>query len=473
MRGVAPAQRPAAVFAAALLGAGVIGLLVLMSPQAAAAASFLMSIVALYLRSRRWGLIALWTFWLVSPGIRRMLGLSGGYQNADPLALAPFVATAALAGIELWREPIKGQMRTIALLVGGGFLIGIPTGLASPQAAVFALLAYGTGLSCMLLAYREGATSVTQSTLIQTLMLVGPILAIYGIAQYFLPLTTWDDVWLKTVDLESIGSPESGRVRVFSLLNSPGTMGAMMGMTVLCYLGARRLSVPIVIGAGLCLTALGLTYVRASWVSLVAGAAVLVVTGRGRVSLRILIPVAVMIVALPSLAASNPTAERVLGRFETLGNTGNDKSANDRLALFDYIPEGVSYPLGHGLGAAGEASRLGGAQNLRAPDNGFLSVLWQVGPLGFVLVMAGLGLGVAAAVRVAQTQGLILALLAFWLATLATGDALYGVGGVSIWFLVGLAYALQQDQPATKRSVDLHSPLAQPSNQPLANPSPS
>jgi O-antigen ligase len=101
--------------------------------------------------------------------------------------------------------------------------------------------------------------------------------------------------------------------------------------------------------------------------------------------------------------------------------------------------------VGFGLGSAGEASRLGGNQGFRYTDNGYLSLLYQVGPFGFLMVAAAVAIALRRAWRVARRPDsprldlAILAMLVFLLVGMLAGDLLYGMTGVAFWYLLGLA----------------------------------
>ena len=113
------------------------------SIQAACAFVLVLLVIGLHQYDRRWGVIAMFALWLLAPGVRRVLGLLTGHVENDPLSLAPFVATAAIAGLELVRVQIPSPVRRIVLLAAGGFAIGLPVGLvAGPQAAVYTFCAY-------------------------------------------------------------------------------------------------------------------------------------------------------------------------------------------------------------------------------------------------------------------------------------------------------------------------------------------
>ncbi len=117
-------------------------------------------------------------------------------------------------------------------------------------------------------------------------------------------------------------------------------------------------------------------------------------------------------------------------------------------------------PIGHGLGSAGEATKLKGESLLRAPDNGYLALMYQVGAVGFLLVVAALGYVLAAAWNGARAPGqgqdlrlVLFALFVYLLVTLAAGDEFYGSHGVVLWFIAGqvMAYDFRRRAQAAQR----------------------
>jgi O-antigen ligase len=97
--------------------------------------------------------------------------------------------------------------------------------------------------------------------------------------------------------------------------------------------------------------------------------------------------------------------------------------------------------------------------DLRFTDNGYLSLIYQVGPLGFILVLTTLGFVLVAAWKGARDEApgreirwLLFAMLIFLLVLMPSGDAFYGVSGVILWFIAGqvLAYdhRLRSRRPA-------------------------
>ena len=80
----------------------------------------------------------------------------------------------------------------------------------------------------------------------------------------------------------------------------------------------------------------------------------------------------------------------------------------------------------------------------RYTDNGYLSLLVQVGPAGFFVVVSVIVMAVASAWRNAwrradTTDVLVFGVLAFFVLTLFGGDQLFGIGGMIFWYMCGLA----------------------------------
>lgn len=417
--------------------------LMLIELQWACALSLLVLTGGLYVRSRTAGLIAVWAIWLLVPGLRRMLGVLTGFSDADPLALAPFLATALVALLELRRATLSRGARLLLAAGLGGYAIGIPMGLASPEAMVFGLFAYCVAVLAFTLGFREpvrGALSLER-----VLLVVMPLLAVYGIWQYF-ELPSWDATWLETVDFVTTGAPEEDRVRVFATLNSPGTLGMILGLTALGFLTLRRLGPLSLLGLALVLAGLGLTYVRGAWGALALSAIGVTLLSRGRMLPRLVLVLALMLGGLLFSAARSPTGAAIIDRINTFGSLSQDESSQARLATPQaLVPEAVARPAGAGLGSAGEASRLGDEEGFRYTDNAYLSLLYQVGPFGFVLVMGAVAAGVRRAWRGVRafplgTDLLVFAMLAFILVASWAGDLLYGVTGIVFWYLLGVAW---------------------------------
>jgi hypothetical protein len=422
----------------------VVAQLTLSSVRLAATVVAVACTVAVYLRSRRAGLAIVWLLWLLFPAVRRLFALSEGYADTDPLALAPFLATAIVAAIELTRARLGHRAKLVLGLAAGALAFGVPIGLLyAAKAAAFALVAYGAALLAFAIGYRESRERPL--TLFAVLAVAAVPIALYAIAQILAPLTTWDDDWLRSVNFVSVGSKADGSLRAFGTLNAPGTLALVMGLAVVGLLTVWRMRPVQVVGLLLVLAAMSLTLVRGVWVSLAVALLVLLAIAPWWLGRRVLVVGLCALVAVPVFVAGNPASGNVADRATSLTSLESDTSANARIATpQNLVPVAIREPLGVGLGQAGEASRLQETAVLRATDNAYLSLLLQLGPVGLILMLTAVALGGASAVRNVRRHSTIndlavvggLALLAV---LMVTADAFYGVSGVALWYLIGFA----------------------------------
>jgi hypothetical protein len=423
---------------------------VMASVQVATAFTLVALVIALHQYNRQWGIIAVFAFWLIAPGLRRVLGLMTGYLESDPLSLAPFLATSAVAGLELLRFHVPTVIRRILLAAAGGFALGLPVGLvAGTSSGMYAFVAYLAAVSAAVLGVGE-RTSARDSTLRKVLLYGIPPVAAYAVYQHVVGLPAWDKEWVAASQFGSIGISEGEPIRSFASLNSPGTLATLLGLSLLMFLTVHRLRLVTALALVVICVAISFTFVRSAWLALIVAGLAHVIASRGA-SARVVFGFALVIVmAAVALSPVSPTAHQVVERFKTVKSLGQDTSATERQAtVSDTLPIAARAPIGHGLGSAGEATKLKGDSLLRAPDNGYLALMYQVGPVGFLIVVGALGFVLAAAWNGARSpapgQDLRLALFAlviYLLVTLAAGDEFYGSHGVVLWFIAGqvLAY---------------------------------
>jgi putative inorganic carbon (hco3(-)) transporter len=440
------------------LGALSLGWLLTFSIQATCAVVLVVLVIALYQNDRSWGIVAMFLLWFAAPLLRRIFALLTGPIENDPLSLAPFLATAAIAAIELARVHVPSGVRRVLLLAAAGFAIGLPAGLlAGPRAAIYAFVAYLAAVAGAVLGFSERG-SLRDSNLRRVLLVAIPVIAAYAIAQHYLPFPIWDRAWLDETEFSSIGDvTRQEEIRAFSSLNSPGALAPLLGLTLLCYMTVFRHRAISAAAAALTLVALSVTFVRSAWVSLIVAGLAHVIASRGR-SARLVLGVAVVAVAAGlALSPVSNTARDVSNRFTSLVNPEADVSATERATSFSQLmPIAIEAPLGHGLGTAGEPTKISGQSDLRAPDNGYLSLMYQVGPIGFLLVLAALAFSLRAAWNGARDTApgqdlrlLLFAILVYMLVQLTSGDSFYGSHGVIVWFVCGqvLGYQFRWRKP--------------------------
>jgi len=427
----------------------VLGWSLTLSLQASCAFVLVVGVIALYQHERQWGIVAMFALWFVAPGIRRILALETGFVDNDPLSLAPFLATSAIAALELVRLHVPSGIRRVFLLAAAGFAIGLPLGLlVAPRSAVYAFVAYLAGISAAVLGMGE-RTSVQESTLRRALLFGMPPIAAYAFLQHILPLSSWDQLWIDSSGFGSI-AVEGGDVRVFATLNGPGTLAPLLGLSLLCYLTLHRARWFTVASAALLAVTLSLTFVRSAWVGLIVAGLAHVIASNGRSARLILGTGAVVTVATLALAPVNSTANDVLERFKSITDFRGDTSSNERRAtLRETLPAAAQAPVGHGLGTAGEPSKLSGESDLRHSDNGYLALIYQSGPVGFLLVIGAIAfilraawIGARARAPGQELRLLLFAMLVYLLVLLSAGDEFYGSHAVIFWFICGqvLAY---------------------------------
>lgn len=436
----------------ALALAAVVGMLAVHSVQAALTAVLVVTLVAAYLHSPRLGLLLLWGIWLLVPGVRRLLALLGPVPGNDPLSVLPFVATGALGVLAAQRCRLDGRARYIVALAVAGLAFGVPLGLRSPQALIFAGLAYFAAVSAFFIGWAEVERGRGSFSLRTALLVAAPLIASYGVYQYFdTPL--WDEIWIASVDFESLGAPEEGKIRIFASLNSPGALAGVMSLAMIFALGSRRLTVGHLLAIVPITLALALTYVRGTWVALLVALLAFAAIGRGRSAPRVASVLVFFTVLMVAASYAGPTGAAFKERLSTAGTLGDDISANERLFRLQEIPSAArTAPAGRGLGQAGEASELsdlpGGPSGIQKyPDNGILALIFQSGPAGALLVIGALVWGLAIAVRRglsrrAEAIDLVIATaIAFLVVAMLFGDTLFGITGAILWYLLGIALA--------------------------------
>lgn len=441
-----------------LVAAACIGAVTVFSPQGALSLVLLVAVVALWSRSRTAGVAAVWLLWLVLPGIRRLFVLVDSYPDTDPLSLVPFVATGAVALLELTRTDMSHRAKRVLGLAALGFMLGLPAAISNPTAGIFAAAAYGSGLAAYVIGYGERGDGTSSFSLRRVLLTAGPLLAVYGILQYFLPLSAWDSFWVENVDFGAIDAPTAdGHIRVFASLNAPQPLATVLAVALLFFIAMRRLSAGVLVLSGLVALALSLTYARSAQVALVGGLLALGFATRGRAIPRVLGIVVGCVAAVVLLSPVSPTASAILERATSFGSLGEDESTEVRTErVTELMPVALTTPLGHGLGSTGEPAKLGGSSGearFLGVDNAYLSVAWQTGPLGFLLIIGALLWVLAITVRSRVSERarlelkvLLVSSLALLLVYAAGHDIFYGVSGAIFWYLLGKAMRLADER---------------------------
>lgn len=420
--------------------------------QLLATAVWVPGFAMLWLQWPRLGTFVLFALWVFAPFLRRVLDIASPAFGPDVLSLTPFMATGVMA-IVAWRKyrpPLVVNLAVGSVIIGFG--IGIPTGFAAPLALMFAVFAYISAILGVYIGYANGRERTF--TLEQILMPLILVSSLYGIYQGIVSrLPIWDQTWLLTANFVSVGSKELGTFRVFSFLNSPYTYASLVAVYLAMLFVSRRVTLLRLVTALVALMGIFLTQSRGAWVSVVGGLVIITFFTGGKALPR-LIGLALTLVGMYVALGSTPAGQAVTARAGSIGMGADDKSGSDRLtAITTFGPPALSRPLGAGLGSVGAASDLNPAPLTSLVDNGYLIMLIQVGPLGFVLIGLGIGGMIWIVVRgstVDERKSLLplLAPVGVFVPLSFFSETLYGLPGFILFYALGEALGRRHQGPA-------------------------
>nr|MBA2555780.1 hypothetical protein [Chloroflexota bacterium] len=210
-------------------------ILVRQAPQIILAAIAVVALLWLYPRHRLAALALVWATWFLLPLLRRLLDVTFGFTRLDFLSLLPFALTGLAALLELRHARPSRRALAIMGLAAAAFLVGIPAGLSQPVPLAFGLVSYGGAMAAAVLGYEDvrRQAGAVMGSLGRTLLALAPAIAAYAVIQYyFLDMLVWDISWVTETGIRSLRSPEPGRLRAFSTLNSPVPFAAVMAVAL-------------------------------------------------------------------------------------------------------------------------------------------------------------------------------------------------------------------------------------------------
>jgi O-antigen ligase len=419
-----------------------------------------------------WYFYAVLGLWVFIPELRRVLDYQRGtYESVQILSVVPLAAVIPLA-----IPVLRGGWRRLTFGFGGlayvwfvAFMYAMVVGAISfVLSATYTFLAFCIPMIAGLwLASQDEPAEVTFTRVADALLWLATLSGIYGIYQ-FVTAPPWDMFWLRYAGIPSAGAAEPFSFRIFGTLNSQGPFAFFVAIAMLMSLPRCRWRRPLALAAlGVCVLALALSLVRASWLALVLGILIYALLSPNRWRMIAALPALVAVTVLFSWALSASFSEerttlRILDRVDTLQNLQNDESANDRrdLALVS-LGQIAKKPAGVGLGMMGLGAKLENAQEQDwAFDNGLLARFIEMGffgGLGYLVVLLGAivlilgrwwntdtGQQVRRDVLVVAVAAQV-ALLSFDLAV----DSHNLLGGVLFWMVLGIALGREQHEPAT------------------------
>ncbi len=426
-------------------------------------------------RAMWWYCSAILVFWVVYPEIRRLLDWRAGFHASQILDIVPLLGMAVFALALTFRGPIVVSPRIVLLswIWIGSFVyagvIGLLLGHGSSSLYDF-LQFVAPVVIALWLASSTHAFAHAFERLSTLILWIAVAVSIYGIFQ-FAALPPWDAAWVRDVatirHMVTNGGSQPFEVRVFSVLNSAGPCASFLAVAIA--LNLYRLKdkqvVPLV-GMALCVVTLMLTLERSAWISLAVAIAVYLLFSpnawrTASVGLACGISVAAFFWLTSPWVTSHTGQNSIAERFGTFSQLDRDSSLNARVAsTTDLLSDGITYPMGEGLGIIGAAAQLTSfTESINAIDGGLQARFAEMGFAGFIGYIATLLLAltfVLARWRQARRSGnhtecaAFAALLAVQMMLIVLDfsiDSHTGLLGALFWLTVGISLS-RQNAPA-------------------------
>ena len=313
----------------------------------------------------------------------------------------------ALLLLAEWKD-VGSFYRLVAAIWVGAFGVALFIGgvADSPLAATYDMLEFSTPLLFgFFLASAHDDLYVLFNRVAGTMLCFAVISDAYAIYQYVSP-PPWDVFWVLNSGLVSTGVPEPFGLRAFGTLNSYATLAHYTALTMVVNLPRLRMTnwrsvigyVPMVIAR--------VVSSRTRLVAVTAGSTLyLVMSPRRKDALKALGLVALLCTALSatvllSLNGSQEGASLLQSRLASLGEISDDTSFADRQRQTSGAwHEGISEPLGQGLGSIGVAANAGASSSTNTLDNGYLARFVELGVVGCAAYLVALVLAVVAVFR--------------------------------------------------------------------------
>ena len=411
-------------------------------------------------------------FCAFSPFLRRIADFSAGFEQNNPILLAPLVVLF----------PTLPSLARRILTKGAA--LALPFGLMAACIFYGAVLALFDGkivqglyepawwlLPPALATYvmeRPSELVAIRRALIQSLIVIVPIISAYGVLQFVSP-QPWDLVWMLNVDNSTFGRPVPYEVRVFSMLNGPGLCGVFTAYAMLALFGGGVIGLIVAMAA---IPMLLLTVIRTAWIAVAVGIVAILALAPARQRLQLVGGVAVAVLAMGLLITSPAVpvtiTNLVTDRALSFVSLGTDTSAADRKDTYASFYNRLALsPLGEGFGANGSATNAAQKRDLVALDSGILEIFLTFGlPVGLIYTYFMWAITAASWRGLRVSRGALSASFAVLVATLAImplGLSFISEVGALQWTSIGLLLTMSaQSAGAQSAGVQVGRSAARP-----------
>lgn len=329
--------------------------------------------------------------WVVSPEIRRLMDWSfQSFSNTSIISLMPYcVSLMLLIPIIKNIKQIDSRISMISKIMGVVLIYGFCLGfLRFGLSSVFDFLNYLVPFLVLIYVNVSHFDSDLRDKWLRSFSYLAVIVAGYGIYQYIV-FPPWDEFWMISAKMNSIGLPEPQNFRVFSILNSPGPAGVFLGLALATMTVQKKWRAFGILGIMVVAFALLLTLVRVGWIACIVMIIAYFIRSQLKNKIQLLGLVVILTVAYMFVLPILPGAGNITSRIDTFSSLEEDHSFNERLFFSNNIlSEIVVNPIGRGLGSSGLGAKLtSNNDTLVSFDNGYLNIFYTFGlPMGLAII---------------------------------------------------------------------------------------
>lgn len=396
------------------------------------------------------------------PFLRRVADFSAGFEQTNPILLGSLVVLLPTLPSLFRRILTRGAPLAVpfALMAGCifyGAVLALFDGKLIQGLYEPAWWVLPPALATFVMERPSELAAIRRAT-IQSLIVIVPIISAYGVLQFVSP-QPWDLVWMLNVDNSTFGRPIPYEVRVFSMLNSPGTCGVFTAYAMLALAGGGIVGMVTAIVA---IPLLLLTVIRTAWIAAGVGLFAILILAPAQQRLRLIGACAVAILLLGVLLTSSTVPvtiqNLVTERAQSFVSLGTDNSASDRRDTYaSFYNRLANSPLGEGFGANGSATAAAQKRELVALDSGILEIFLTFGlPVGLVYTYFMCAVTVASWRGLRRSRGALSSSFAVLVATLAImplGLSFVGETGALQWTSIGVLLTMSAPSNRQNRSI--------------------
>jgi hypothetical protein len=326
-----------------------------------------------------------WWSWFLGILIRRMIDFYAGEYTYGPWHLTPMLVTSVSIITLLNRIPNgrkNGDANLIILMpiLSLVYCAAITYIQDSSRLVILGTLSWMSPISfCFYISdHWRNYPKIRDS--IQFNFLWGPtLMSIYGIYQYIVA-PGWDCFYLENpLTTKAFGLPEPFGIRVFSTMDAPHILGAILSAGLIIILAAKEKPYKPISLVLASLTIL-LTSARTIWFSLCISLLIFFPALSSNRKIKFLLYVVITIIGVYLLAMSEPFYDLITKRFETLSNSDEDISYTMRKDALTYVGFSALFEfVGKGFGASSLVFN-----GVPAGDNGIFLMLFTLGLIGSI-----------------------------------------------------------------------------------------